>query len=456
MQEERYTGDGVIALGHDIYDEWNNKKYSSRKIVASVRLAVDSMNAEKSVRTRLRALSYLFALDLRINQRYSSLLRCILLYFAWRRETELLKWLKGQFNMSFSGDLRGAIEVELNKMREMLGEDREDATNKNIKGGKISEFEGYEQPVTEDEILSENTEENPERERLEAEEKAEEGAEIGYREPVEEHQAVENAETVAEVHQSIAENAPEVREEATADEKVEIRRETLYDNKTENNGSSEKQEPSIDKTSQPTGFSGAIDVVPLFEAWGKEEAEDATIFIDEVIMDNMIKGHKDIISHNPLADVNKDPIENRAVDVEMPPIDKIDGDKDSYLYDKMVLSGRSDGKTDGMQSEQKPLDEKPQTSVEKNPIEDGDKAQINADDNPSQENVIPEEMIPGDAKDIIASQMMDFHKSIIENVLREEIEIAGAELGIDAPIQIIEGGNSNNKYLSDVIPVIKK
>ena len=72
-ENEKYTANGVIERGYQIYDEWKAKKYKSRKIVSSVSLAVSAMNAKNAIGARIEALSYLFALDLRIKERYKNI-----------------------------------------------------------------------------------------------------------------------------------------------------------------------------------------------------------------------------------------------------------------------------------------------------------------------------------------------------------------------------------------------
>ena len=48
MDNEKITGDAVIKRGYDIYDEWLEKKPSSRKIVDSVNSAVRAVKENKT------------------------------------------------------------------------------------------------------------------------------------------------------------------------------------------------------------------------------------------------------------------------------------------------------------------------------------------------------------------------------------------------------------------------
>ena len=81
---EKYSCDSVINQGYAIYDEWTAKKLSSRKIVDSVNDAVSAVEKRKTITARLIALSYLFALDTRVKERYNTILRCIIFYFSWK------------------------------------------------------------------------------------------------------------------------------------------------------------------------------------------------------------------------------------------------------------------------------------------------------------------------------------------------------------------------------------
>ena len=135
--KEKYTANGVIDGGYKIYDKWKNKKYSSRKIVRSVYLTASLRDTDKAKGAQVEALSYLFALDLRIKERYKTMLRLIVFFFAWRRETKALKWLRKQLNLSaYSGDIRSLIEIELERIRKILELEELDGKDNRKKGGK--------------------------------------------------------------------------------------------------------------------------------------------------------------------------------------------------------------------------------------------------------------------------------------------------------------------------------
>ena len=135
--QKQYTGDSVIERGYEIYDEWVNKGFSSRRIVSFAESAVASVQAKRTGSSCVEALSCLFALDMRIKERYNTLLKCLFSYFSWRRETRALKLLKGAFNISGSEtDIHTAIEVELIKLREKIENEEADDGDDETRGGK--------------------------------------------------------------------------------------------------------------------------------------------------------------------------------------------------------------------------------------------------------------------------------------------------------------------------------
>ena len=72
-----YTGDYVIKKGYDIYEEWTLKKFDSRKIVGITAQAVSAINSKKTIAASAEALSYLFALDMRIGEKYNTFLKLL-------------------------------------------------------------------------------------------------------------------------------------------------------------------------------------------------------------------------------------------------------------------------------------------------------------------------------------------------------------------------------------------
>ena len=410
MQEERYTGNAVIARGYAIYDEWKNKKYSSRRIVNSVQTAVASASAKKAPRLIVEALALLFALDLRIKERYDNLLKCLIFYFAWRRESDALKRFKGILSLPEGKDMREIIEIELERLRMILDTDKDDPTDKKARGGRVSEFPGYELGDTARDQISEtalNENANGGIDKEKDEEEAEEAEIVEGSEETKNKVIRENA----EINLEIVETKKKKIDNAPIGEMVEIAQDLVYEYKTENNGFDEKPKPSQDKNLNSNGFEGAINTPPYFEETVKTATDEAPDFIDEVIMDNMIKGETDIIAHNPLEDTKRDVAFNQSNIANTAQTDKNgEESKDAHLYDKMVLESKGGGVV--------------------TPQREETRFQIRVEESISEEN-----QFRRDINLQFNRQMILVHKAFMENALREEFKIA---------VEESDENNSNN------------
>ena len=160
-----YTGDSVINRGYKIYDEWKAKRLSSRKIVASVERAFFTIEQNKSKAASIDALSCLFALDLRVTEKYDTFWKCLVHYFSWRSENGALKRLKVSFHISDDEDIRTAIEIELQRLRENIETDESEEGDDETHGGKRN-GKSEEEAATTEEKEAEAAEENPEAEEL--------------------------------------------------------------------------------------------------------------------------------------------------------------------------------------------------------------------------------------------------------------------------------------------------
>jgi hypothetical protein len=128
----------------------------------------------------------------------------------------------------------------------------------------------------------------------------------------------------------------------------------------ENNGLDERSEPSEHKTAEDAAYNAAyndtVDSPPLYEGQSRN-ATEAISFIDEVIMDNMVKGKEDIIGHNPLQDVGKESEMHGDTDQAMQQGEETkNSGKDAYLYDQEVMDARTE--------DVKPTEAAPETKTE--------------------------------------------------------------------------------------------
>lgn len=431
MQKERYSGNSVIERGYAIYDEWNNKKYKSRDIVNRVENAVAVTNAKKTSSSRVEALSYLFALDLRINERYNNIIKCIFLYFSWKRETSAFKRLRDMLRLPEGHDVRALIEIELERIRSNIDVETAGA-DKNSRGGKSIGLSSEESTAEKSEQQTETVAEEALEENIDNEkddEKNEKNEEIDKENSIEKSNKENKEETVEEQKQEQMPNEADEKTQKESDgsvsrEKIDIKQENFYKYKAENNGFEKKREPITDKRVENTGFYGAIDTAPAFVEMGQGSEANNISFIDEVIMDNMVKGETDIVGHNPLKTVNQEHgaaslVSNAFVD------DKNNGN-DAHLYDKIVLNAK-DG---GAQSLQNAPQEKIEAVANDKP--DEARIQIKVDENLDDENAFRNEVT-----DKFSKKMIYAHKFLMEDALREELIAISDELGIKDPIRIM-------------------
>ena len=128
--------DTAIHAGHLLYEKWKREKYTSRKIVRQAELAAASARTDST-----GAVSCLFALYMRIKERYVSITSRIIFYFSLKRELYALQSLEKVLHIAnTTQDVHTAIEVDLKKLGERIKidgimEDGDDTTH----GGKHTE-----------------------------------------------------------------------------------------------------------------------------------------------------------------------------------------------------------------------------------------------------------------------------------------------------------------------------
>ena len=135
IKQKKIKDDAAIERGRAMYEEWEAKKLPSRKIVSYAEAALWSMKRTKTWEKRINAIVYLFALDMRIRERYKSIKSLILFFFSRRREMRVFRRLLDALGMSVGKKgLRSAIEIELERIREKIK--KMEADDDDTKGGK--------------------------------------------------------------------------------------------------------------------------------------------------------------------------------------------------------------------------------------------------------------------------------------------------------------------------------
>lgn len=343
-ENEKYTASGVIERGYKIYDEWKNNKYKSKKIVSSVSLAVSSMNEKNSAGARMEALSCLFALDLRIKERYKTIFRCIIFFFAYRREAKALEWLKAQLDLSsYSGDIHTLIEIELEKIRKIAELEELDAKDNRKKGGRaraVLEDEAS-AGVAQDEASLEAKEEKKITSAKEKQKEDDEAAEEKEGKIIVDEEK-KSEEKEAPINQALEVNASPRTEKIAIDKEALFR--ALNENqqksnvKEENSGYENKHEPIENKSSKNQETDPYVDVFPLFYEENGAKKEEKVSFIDDVMMDNLVMGKRDFVTSGVEGEAGVQ--KNISNESQASSADSVPGGangREAHLYDKMVL-----------------------------------------------------------------------------------------------------------------------
>ena len=430
MINDQYTADTVLSRGYTIYDEWNAKRSASRKIVACVELAAANAKQNKGIAASMEALACLFALDIRIKEKYKTILQCILSYFSWRRETRAFRLLKGAFYIPDSNeDIRAAIEIELQRLREKLekadADDEDDTVRGGKRNGKSEEDLAAAEEKAQDQATNEKNEDASEIEEKKesAEEKIEEKPDpIQKEEQIEEIKAEQNAE-----------EAPSEDAQISVQEDKEQAKE-VQEIKEENNSSVEKSESSTDKSKETKTYNDAIDSPPLYEQSLDDESwRDTKSFVDEVIIDNIIKGKEDAARQNPLEEAKQVRDVNRAENaITQNREENKSTDKNAYLYDKMVTSDKGAAKIAEMKSTQIGASAQSSNTAEKVQGAEDLRVPLQVDITLDQENEMRREI----SSSLSAEAIQAIYESQA-SAMREQLTIASAELGMDAPVEIV-------------------
>jgi hypothetical protein len=256
IYKEKYTGDAVIKRGYEIYDEWDRGGFSSRRIVRFTERALALVQAKNTPASCIEALSCLFALDMRIQEKYNTLLRCLFSYFSWRRETRTFKLLKAALHFPLSGeaDIRTAIEVALQQLREKLENEELDDGDDETRGGKRNGKGDEDSAVTE-----EKNQENVPEENAEELANAEESEELSEEKTEELSEQTPTEEPIKEGSEEAQTAEPLQEENVTQEQKEEVKQEEAKQEesselKEENNGPEEASEPS--HYGRPDGAAG--------------------------------------------------------------------------------------------------------------------------------------------------------------------------------------------------------
>ena len=302
MHQTEYNGNSVIDRGYAIYDEWVERKATSKMIAASAESAIRAMHKNKTMSKCAEALAYIFALDMRIKERYNTLLKRIFLYFSLRRERLALNMLKNALNIpNGTFDIRSAIEVELQRLREKIENGELDEGDDDVRGGKNT---GRKEEKTErtDEKQQEAPEENKAKESSDAkktEEASEEKTEEVKKEAQPEQKAEENADE-KEALQELQNEENSIQNQEKEETKQEEYKETQETEiKEESNGPEKKSDSKKNINDDMRPYNDSADFVLFDNQPASSTPVTQPSFIEESMVYNIIKGNENIIFDNP-------------------------------------------------------------------------------------------------------------------------------------------------------------
>ena len=429
MHKERYTEHSVIDRANEIYRIWKKSKYNSRKIVGFVQAAVQRLDQKRTRGACLEALSCLYALDLRVKERYATFLRRVFLYFSWRRETAALKWIMQQLNIPYGSDVRAMIEIELDSILARLGIEIEEDKDEQSKGGKtrLSDEKGVTKSTNEQdgEKLEAGLKTNPLVKKKIS--KHESGQQIGEDLPLEDEIGEEaNVEKSEPGDASLSASADQitVTENELSSSNVSEKQANNF-NEIDNNGLKNTTAPISDTAKQT--YNNAVDSPPI--PAGEEIREDKKSFIDEAIIDGVVLAKNDP-SGKSYPEGEKNVAKDGAIQ-DAPARNPEDGnvaeDKDGHLYDKMVLDSRK-----------------------ANPVaqSEGARESIKVDMQNDKENAAR-----GTVNIVIPENVIKAHKAALEAEMRHQISVQYGDQGVVDPGAKVDPNKSSAPNRE--VPVIK-
>lgn len=426
-----YTCDSVIKRGYEIYDEWQSG-FSSRRIVNCVERAVAASQEKVAYSSYIEAMACIFALELRIEERYKSLWRCLLFYFSWRREANALKRFKNTLHITVSTDIRTAIEIALEALRERIeGEefDGDDDTRGGKKNGKSADELTLAEKNAQEQATNEKNEEATEAEDSieDSEEKTEDGLDVASKD-AEIKNSIEKQEGLEPSQEALKEVATEANEVKEVNESEPPKEEKQSEFKKENNGSNEKAELSKDKLKEERAYNDAVDSPPPYmESNAEKSPAVSASFAEQATASDA--GKENLAQNNAIDDANANnegPKEQGLTD------DKSDRestvDKNAYLYDKMLLNVK-----DGVANQSEPKQEQiknNEKSVVANTAKTEARVPLQVDVDASIENQIIQEVNRS-----MSNESKEAYYNWQADIVREQLEISNDELGVAPPIE---------------------
>lgn len=124
----------VLEKGSEIYSFWCKNKTKSKRIVTKANEYAFDKRLKSNEKVRFYALTFAYALGLRLEKRYRRFLCKLLRLFAFIRERKALRILKKVLGFSFYTDMRTIIEAEVGNLSVILSSSENQETTGGGKG----------------------------------------------------------------------------------------------------------------------------------------------------------------------------------------------------------------------------------------------------------------------------------------------------------------------------------
>lgn len=442
-----FNANAVIERGYAIYDEWSNRKLSSRKIIIYVKRNFALVTSQKTTLAYIEALSTLFALEMRVKERYSSILKCFIHYFSWRRESRVLKQLKIKFNIFEKYDIRTAIEIKLKNIDESLKEALINDEKDKIGGGKRSDVKKDDVTNAEKNQDEQTTDKENEQNDQLTDEAQKNDNKNSNDEPQNEAEIINQKNAQSNLNNEMIEKVNEPQIANNLETNIQINNQENYDLES-------SAESIADKPTEINPYNNAIDsdlLSDIFEHDTNEPDADVEdyefIFAEEktIIEDSNSENNDDIINDlNPLNLKNQE--KNSESNNDTKNDEHTNDPKSKHNLENWNKEKISDKKTEeGNTSDKDSLE-----LIEKNSKIDKVDSQVNQNNNTREPIKINILEITDNAErnnishNLTPEDILDIHEKM-HTAYREQISVDGANFNISESVQNI------NEEISGII-----
>ena len=210
--------------------------------------------------------------------------------------------------------------------------------------------------------------------------------------------------------------------------------------KEENNGSYEKSEPSIDKTTEAKTYNDAVDAPFIYESVQRETSttKSAPSYLDEVVFNNALRATPEATEQKPTdatQQISDEPKEHdeALIFTQSDKASEPEDEDDYYLYDEMLARENARALARAEKAPEAKASEQTIADAENGESKAHDsRVQIHVDISPEVENDMKTEVSKS-----LTDQMILAIKAGQEIQAREQLSLTYAELGINEIPEIV-------------------